>query len=232
LFSFGKGLFWYAPVLILCMLGWRSFYHRSSRVCLGVAITAAAYVLFYAGNFAWHGSVWSWGPRYITPIVPLLVVPIGFVAWGARRRVAFGLLAMLSVCLQLAAVGADYRRHLIGEYMTQPERFEARLLHNPRHSPLVGQLGSFAHAVEQSVQHPALNLYVDPGPWLSEARPASNQMMLDDSVDLNALNLWWVRLSFMPVSRPVSVAAALLGMSCLVGSVVVTRRLWIHRDGS
>jgi hypothetical protein len=49
---------------------------------------------------------------------------------------------------------------------------------------------------------PGANLqpFVADGPWLNHARPAPQNIMLEQSVDLNSVNVWWVRMRHLPVS--------------------------------
>jgi hypothetical protein len=122
----------------------------------------------------------------------------------------------------------DYRRYLIKMYISSPEAFEGEQMYfNPRYSPIVGQLGSVADVLarEPSELHP----YIAPGPWQSEARPASQQMMLASSVDLNAPNFWWARMRHLPIEPHIKAAShfllALLVVVCLATGVTIYWRL-------
>jgi hypothetical protein len=85
LFSPGKSIFLYAPVLLLAPLGLWLMYRRrdaSGRltVVLVLAETAAG-LIFNSLWWAWTGN-FAWGPRLIMPILPLLVWPLA--ALGVR----------------------------------------------------------------------------------------------------------------------------------------------------
>lgn len=82
-FSPGSGLVWYAPALLLVVPWLVHELRRGERrlPCLVLAMLAAIgipHVLIPS----WHGA-WSYGPRYVLPMLPFLWFPLG---------VAFGLL--------------------------------------------------------------------------------------------------------------------------------------------
>jgi hypothetical protein len=109
LFSPGKGLAFYSPLVVLGALGlprmWRA--DRSLTLALlafFVTLNAMAAVSTY-----WGDEVW--GPRYIVPAAWALLVPI---AWWAttvtRQQVLLGV-AGLGVLVQLIAISAQYSRY-------------------------------------------------------------------------------------------------------------------------
>jgi len=83
IFSFNKGLVFYAPPLVLAPVGlW--IMRRSQRgEAVLIAGASLTYVCLFAKFYNWGGG-WSWGPRYLMPIVPLLMVPVARAAAAAR----------------------------------------------------------------------------------------------------------------------------------------------------
>ena len=122
LFSYGKGLFIYNPVLALAMHNDR----LPNRYWLAIALVCLPIVLLYAKASDWAGD-WSWGPRYLIFIVPVLMVPVAvrLNTWiEGRRHVLvglFGVLAMIGVGVQLVGAGA-YWDHFIR--LSQATAFE------------------------------------------------------------------------------------------------------------
>ena len=57
-----------------------------------IAGASLTYVSLFAKFYNWGGG-WSWGPRYLMPIVPLLMVPVARAAAASRvwRYAAIGL---------------------------------------------------------------------------------------------------------------------------------------------
>jgi len=76
-FSPRRGLFFYAPWLLLAPPGLWVMCRDPRWRREGIALSAAAGLLmvFVAGMFAWEGG-WSVGPRYLAAVVPLLSIPV------------------------------------------------------------------------------------------------------------------------------------------------------------
>ena len=112
-FSIGKGLFLYDPVLALAFHNFR----LPERWWLAVALVCGPVILLYAKASDWAGD-WSWGPRYLAFIVPVLMVPVAvrLNTWIELRRrglvVVFSSLVLVGVCVQLVGAGA-YWDHFI-----------------------------------------------------------------------------------------------------------------------
>jgi len=109
LFSPGKGLVFYSPLVVLGALGLPRMWREDRSLALAllgffVTLNAMAAVSTY-----WGDEVW--GPRYIVPAAWALLVPI---AWWAttinRQRVLVGL-AVLGAAVQLIGVSVQYSRY-------------------------------------------------------------------------------------------------------------------------
>jgi hypothetical protein len=108
LFSPYRSLVLYAPCVLLGFLGLGAFIRRY-RAQAALVISIVAYIfLVYSGWWAWHGG-WCWGPRFLVPVVPLLLIP-GFATGGGRARavwLALGL-AGAGFMVQLGAILINY----------------------------------------------------------------------------------------------------------------------------
>jgi hypothetical protein len=113
-FSFGKGLFLYNPSLIF---SFKPSTRLPQRWWWAVLATAGPIVLLYGKYSNWGGD-WSWGPRYIIFLVPVLMVPVAIFLNDSliRRRklilVAFSLVAATGLFVQLVGAGV-YWDHFI-----------------------------------------------------------------------------------------------------------------------
>ena len=121
LLSPGRGLFIYAPLMLLLFLGLRPAWHRLPRFYyLLIVGTCLCYWLFYGSWFAWGGT-WGWGPRFLLPILPLLMVFVAEpVEWLIRRKsgsksrllwLGVGILALLSFVVNLLGITVDFNEH-------------------------------------------------------------------------------------------------------------------------
>jgi len=138
LISSGKSVFLYSPPLLLSLVGWPRFWRRWRAEAALVLALSGAFLLFYARWWDWSGD-WTWGPRFLLPLTPLLALPWGGlylerppVRWGVGAVAAGGLF------VQALGVLADWRLNF--RYAGSGAPYEARLaaLHfNPAWSPLV-----------------------------------------------------------------------------------------------
>ena len=108
--SSGKSIFRYAPPLLLTIFAAAPF-ARHWRWEAGLfASSIVVMLLFYARLFYWAGDV-SWGPRYLVPLVPLAMLPVGallagYGGWTRVGRAVVWLLVAAGVAVQwLASYG-------------------------------------------------------------------------------------------------------------------------------
>lgn len=76
LFSAGKGVVFYCPVVLACLFLWRSFHRRYPLLSMFVLLMAGARLLFVGSFRDWHGG-FCLGPRYFVNLVPFLLLPLG-----------------------------------------------------------------------------------------------------------------------------------------------------------
>jgi hypothetical protein len=103
-----RGLLWYNPILLLGVVG-AAWFWREIRWLLGVigALTVI-YLLVYGKWYMWHGG-YSWGPRFLVPLLPALALLVGPAweqlvrrrAWGWAGQIGVLLLLVLSVAVQV-----------------------------------------------------------------------------------------------------------------------------------
>jgi hypothetical protein len=109
LFAPNRGLFVYSPAcLLVCALPfvWRRLSREIRVMCRGFGVAFLGYAILIASLKNWGGA-FAWGPRYLLPMLPILVYASAFVltecARGWRTRL-FPALLILSACLSFAPV--------------------------------------------------------------------------------------------------------------------------------
>jgi hypothetical protein len=107
LFDPSRGLFVFAPILIVAVVG----FSRMRRVLprdafLALLLVPASLLLFYSGYPNWHGG-WSVGPRYLVPAIPFLLFPLAFMATTIIEWIALGASIAAVVPLTLTFPFAD-----------------------------------------------------------------------------------------------------------------------------
>jgi hypothetical protein len=114
LFSYRHGLIPHAPILLIALLLWPSFYRsdpRLARLLLGLILPS----LLLAACWPWWEGGVVYGPRLIVPLIPLLALSLvelwrGKLLSGRLRRISLFALCVFS--LTINALGAfQHARH-------------------------------------------------------------------------------------------------------------------------
>lgn len=141
LFSSGKSLLLYTPPLLAAAGAWPAFARQRRAEAALILGLAGSTLLLYASYPVWHGG-WCWGPRYLLPVVPLLLVPLaGLVeraraGWRSAARIFLVLCVLAGFWVQILGVAVDPRGLLS---LLSPGGSDTRpyYLWLPPYSPLV-----------------------------------------------------------------------------------------------
>jgi len=116
LFSPGRSIFLYSPILIAALVGVPVLWKRHRALTATMAALFAVNLVFYSFYPVWWGA-WGWGPRYLVPMTPFLILPLlpllqrwGDLPVGLRRAVCG--LATAGVVLQLLDVAVDFQHQI------------------------------------------------------------------------------------------------------------------------
>jgi len=152
LFSAGKGLLFYCPALLLSLGGWVHFVRRHRPEGVFVIALFLVHLLFYSVQQNWDGD-WCWGPRYLLPCVPfLMLLSLGLedVPIGRMERVVFTVIGLVAMTVQILGVAVDPTQYVrwisanktvLGDPLTKPEKVYIPLHShhfNPDLSPIRG----------------------------------------------------------------------------------------------
>jgi hypothetical protein len=142
LFSSGRGLFLYMPIVILSVPALLDFYKQHKWEAALFSLIIAAYTLFHSAYSSWEGGG-VWGPRLLLPMIPFLILPLGslMLAISKRKWLEFLFVALLfcSILIQISAISVSNIRHLQAVYEDSPTSFYERTFFQPAYSPLLGQ---------------------------------------------------------------------------------------------
>jgi len=142
LVSPGRGLFLYAPVLLLTLAAAPAFFRRQrSQAALAWGVILV-HVLLYAKWFMWHGG-YAWGPRFMVPTLPFFVIGMAPAIQRARKpgwwRRGFLALAILSGLIQILGLSVHFELFQTQLLATGLPLFAPITFFAPRYSPLIGQ---------------------------------------------------------------------------------------------
>lgn len=235
LFSPGKGLLIYNPIVCLGLIRLFSMRRRRAEAALYLTLILSSLVFYGSYNF-WTGG-WNWGPRYLLPCVPLLLLAAG--DWlnaqsKPSRRSPFIILAAATFALNVPAILVDHSRYLYGFGERDPEHYLKRSTLSVEDSPLIQQ---WPAAFEMAA------LYTQPAAWQAarevvanylnrhqaENDPESlrNQLLwADEFFRLNVPDFWFVHLwllGFSPVA--ISLVVLILLTAALAAGLQVFKEL-------
>jgi hypothetical protein len=125
LFDRENGLLVFAPFYALVLVGLPGLFDRHPKLAKPLVVVALSYLLVIASFPFWPGAVSTMG-RYISSILPLLVLPLVLVT---KRASEDGVLAGASMVLGASsfAVSASFARDLVPSW--QPELLWDRVLY-------------------------------------------------------------------------------------------------------
>lgn len=134
----GNGLFLYAPYLALSVVlfGYYSWAESRRPGWLELSLYAGG-ILFVFLHSKWHSWMggWSWGPRRIVPLLPLVHLSVGW-CWARTNQFFKYLLVGLlfcGLCLNLGGLLVDYTDYYRGTFYQQD------VLYTIEHSQLYRQ---------------------------------------------------------------------------------------------
>ncbi len=113
LVSPGKSVFLYSPPLLLSALFMLPFVRRWPHESLFFGALVVSHVVL-AGLLpfgVWAGDA-AWGPRYLLPVLPYLLLPL-ILALPPRRPVALAVVTGLGVLVQLFPIGANFDTYIL-----------------------------------------------------------------------------------------------------------------------
>jgi hypothetical protein len=76
LFAPGVGLFIFSPILITVFFSFPDLYRKNKSECLLFLSFFISTLFYHADLQHWHGLV-AWGTRYLIPLIPFLIIPLG-----------------------------------------------------------------------------------------------------------------------------------------------------------
>ena len=139
LFSFGKGLLFFAPGLVLIGQARRQRPELTPFLDASVAFLAGV-ILVYAQWWAWYGG-WTWGPRYLLfaayPSALALAIALGTPLTPLRSTVAVALTAWT---VWVGASGAVFNLSGLDDCLANGYALEHLCWYVPEYSPLVRPL--------------------------------------------------------------------------------------------
>jgi hypothetical protein len=179
----GKSLFLWAPATLPALLALMQVWRRERGLAGGLAVALASSLVFYAAFLTPEGG-YAHGPRYLVPLVPLLMLPLAMPAIQVSRA-ALVTCAVLGFSLAALAVTVSFLED------QSPVPASAR---GPYYESIDPPQGRSMNRYR--IDYIPFKFALTSGHWLSNSRPAGN------GPDFFALHLVQARRS-MPGGRTI-----------------------------
>ena len=98
LFSPGKGILLFSPIVLLAIRGLWRLRSREARLVSAIAAVSALHLVLIGSLSIFHGD-WCWGPRYLIVLLPIVLVGLPFSLEGGSAQLRRG--ATCIICLGL-----------------------------------------------------------------------------------------------------------------------------------
>ncbi|MEW6201489.1 MAG: hypothetical protein AB1546_05915 [bacterium] len=163
IFSAGKGIIFYVPLVWLLFFCVRDFYQRRRDEAVLFAAICLVFLIVYGKWNQWHGD-YTWGPRFLVPLMGLMVLPLGYLfrdvaEWQWKKKFFIACVIAASIFVQALGSAVNFNEYIqltksqipYGILFT-PGRVELRddlLLDHfvPEFSPLSGHWWLLKHTV-------------------------------------------------------------------------------------
>ena len=199
LFSPGRSVFVYSPVIIGGLAAMVALRRRDPATLLLFAGQSVLMLCFYSSLVNWDGER-SYGPRYLLPVIPFLVLPIAGLI--SRSRALAGLV-VLSVIVQIPAVLVDFSK--VGSARVIGPRTEAERQWTWEASGLAINTRASRAAIPENGRRLFTGERPPVRPGQSSTRDFSDQFAF-------SLDFWWLYLFYLrAVSAPAAAALGLAG---------------------
>jgi hypothetical protein len=184
-----KGLLIFSPTVFLGLFYFRKFLQFNRKMAFATIVLVLTYLGVFAMNFAWHGSIWSFGPRYILPIVPFLYLPLIHIKLN-RCFLGFFILVFLG---QILLMSVNYKRSLLSAYTKKGPINEVQYIYDLNNVPYLSQFRQLQVILPMNLNGVFFN-YFPIEPWKKEVRTGPNEVLLKNSLEKTSVNFWWIRV--------------------------------------
>ena len=200
LFSPGRGIIWYSPAVALAILGFRKA--MKTRMLEALLITALflGFLVLHSSMSVWHAG-WSWGPRYLLPVLPGLMALTGLL--GGKSAKTLLVLSSLGFFINAPTLVSYYERY----YAEASEQgvSDTDLYWSPSRAPFLHAWGAASREISDARSQDVRDLFNQRG---------APSRTIASSRALRVIALWWWVLPVAHIPRAFGIACSLILVIC------------------
>lgn len=211
----GKGFFLYNLPLILALFAIKDFTKKRKEIALYIIIFIFINVLYYSLKFT-RGTLFSWGPRYLYPLIPLMCIPLAEFIENSKKvfkKAAVIMLCIAGFIIQIPCLFINFSNYI---FFVKDKLFLQEYLINfmPELSPIMGAWWLFISAVKRTFGGVSLNFTYSPDIQFLE--PITRSLNGYDVWDI-----WWVNApkvspSILPVVITILLSLLFVSVTCAI----------------
>lgn len=194
----GYGLFWYCPPVILAVFGFHKAMRKSKFEALAIVATFAAFLTLHSFLPYWYAA-WSWGPRYLVPVVPGLCALTGLLDGNLRRGLIF--LTLVGIIVNVPTVFCFYERYY-AELLERGVPTGESLAWSFRYAPSLHEWPAALHQVQDARKSDVMEIF--------QQRNRSPATTISSSRALRVVAIWWWVLPIAHIPRIWGVTVSLV----------------------
>ncbi len=191
LFSPGKSVFLYNPLLIVGCLALPAFIKTKSKMAWLFGWIVGVHLVLFSFWHSWYGGS-GWGPRLMLVALPYLILPVGFLLQRAKGKAGIIAVMIVGICIQVPSVTVNISRYYYDLRQQYQDQAHDMLLYSPAHSPLIGQVQQVAKVFARLNDKAFMDRLVTQAQAGKKFLGTSDAEVLEKGLAVNAPNFWWV----------------------------------------
>lgn len=200
----GGGMFWYCPPTILALVGFWVLWQRRRLEFVALFGIVASFWLLHSG---WNFNGWNWGPRFLVPVIPALMVTVGLLdkRW---RMPAIGLI-VLGFLVNAPTLLTYYQRYFaeISDQDTVILMQTVSLWSEPSQAPIFNLWSAAGRQLADAFNTPVQEIIRNAG----EAPPAGERTT-SELLRIVAVWWWFLPAAGIPTWVGAAIAATMVGI--------------------
>lgn len=193
LFSTGKGLFIYNPVIILSISGFYYFYKdRKNEAILFLSIILA-HVFLYSKWHSWYAGM-SWGGRFLLVVIPYFVIMAKYAIESKNNylKKGFIILTVLGILTQFSSLFVNTSRQYYDLRSKYPNDYMNKLLFSPKYFPVIYQWKSIPIVLENALNENYVTRLINYAIKRGKFKFGEENQIMENALAINVPNFWWV----------------------------------------